>query len=322
MTGWAETDWRARAAALPPGAQAALVLALGALTLAVVPGVFVDSMVNASGLPARLSTAPQQIGLPGRVLLCLAGGLVAALLFALLRWKEELRRSRRPGRIRVAICDNPLAVEPLAAARDLGPRFDDSPYLVSVAPNPPAPPTPDARIDPDSTMGDPRWQVPGEDAGAAVPLIDRGAAWDRDAPKPAEKWQAKPPTERQPQPGTAAEQWDGVERRRSVRAERTEPEAASVGDADDEPETRMAELLRLLADARPIGPPAGPRAVAQDTPKDQPPSDELPSTDELLARLIRASVRRAEVPAPPSPARGGAAAELAHAMAVLRSATN
>lgn len=311
MTGWVETNWRDRATALHPGVQTAAVFAAAALLTVPIPNGVVEAAVTAVGLPALLPPTEPPIGYAGRAVLSVAAGLLAALLFATIQWLRERRANAEPAQSAAHDDDDPLAVRPLAATLELGARFDDSPYLA------PPPPTPDARLDPDSTMGDPRWQVPGEDGGEeedAPVLIERGTAWDREAPEPEEEWNAEPPTvDDRPQPGNAAEQWDGEERRLGDAADRTEPERRLRAVEEDSEIEAPALTESPETDPQPAQPSPPVMISVED--------GALPSTDELLDRLTRAAERRpnpAEAPRSPTDGLGNAAAELAHALAALR----
>ena len=174
MTGWAETSWSERADRSPPAAQAALLTLLGAAVAAVLPNGWVEALAGEAG---GVRLVP--VDLWDRVFLSVLAGLTVAAVYALVRWLGE-RRPARPAED--AAADHPLRVEPLAATRDLGPRFDDSPYLAPPPPTPP--PTPDARLDPDSTLADPRWRVPdarpSEPEGWAAARSGHGAWLDEE----------------------------------------------------------------------------------------------------------------------------------------------
>ena len=312
MTDWARTDWRTRADALPPPVQTAAVFAAVALLAALVPNGLVEGAVDAVHLPDLLPLTAPPIGLPGRLGLSVGAGLAAALAFAVARWLLEGRAMAAAAG--PALGDDPLAVRPLAAVRDLGPRFDEMPYLRADDMGAPAPPTPDARIDPGSTMGDPRWTVPGSSIGPApgpssTPLIEQDDDWDRDAPQPGSAWEGPPPAlPDAPGPGNAAKQWDGPATSDAppgavddvdASAPSAEPTAIRVSPAIEE--FLVAELARLEG------------AI------DDGDVDDLPPTEELLARLTRASARWPGRAAPPPPAMAGRAADhLDRHIAILR----
>lgn len=168
MSDWAglgqQDKWglQDRWATLHPGWRTAAVFAVATLISLMIPNSLVEGLVGALGLPPP-ATPP--VGFFGRVALALGTGWFAATLFA----TANLVRAGQP----VAAVGRPdqLKVEPLAAERELGARFDDSPYLA------PPPPTSDARLDPDSTLADPRWEE------GRTPIADWDDEWDR---QPAE----------------------------------------------------------------------------------------------------------------------------------------
>ncbi len=329
MSEWAETGLGERWRRLHPGWRTAAVFAGVAVLSLAVPNTLVEGLSRAFGLPRVSALLQPPIGYAGRAALALLVGWLAAVGFAVHGWSRE-RAPGGPLGVWVdgeAVGDDPLRVEPLAAARDLGARFDESPYLA------PPPPTPDARLDPDSTLAEPKWR-----AGAAEAIV-RTDDWDREVQA---HWEAQAAAvtveEHEPsvaadsvQPGNAAEQWDGpaeVEAEaplaREVCASLEDGEEPVAGPVEEvavpvpvlsrnagaeenedeiDDERSWADLARRL----PVRPDA--------------PDEPLPTTAELLDRLTRAAVRRAPRPAPPRTV-GAAdpAAQIAEALGILREA--
>lgn len=318
MSELAETNMRERWERSHPGVQTGAVFALVAALTLLAPGGLMDRVLDATGLSALLPPLAPPLGLNGRLAIAVAAGLVVALAYALWQWALERRRFAR-GTVLAIETDDPLTVRPLAASRELGARFDESPYL-DPAPAAP-PPTPDARLDPDSTLADPRWQVRqhdglmdqpvaadplGEDPLTTdeVPLIDRGEGWDREAPEPEDEWvPVVAHDDPVPQPGNAAAQWDG------------EPEEDELSVAPAALQEEPVALPEPEAES-----PLSEEALAAtiDSSEDR----ELPSTEELLDRLSRAAVARGPgagtARRAPDPLTGNAAVDLANALAALR----
>lgn len=238
MSDWTTTDGGALSGwhRAPPGARTMIVFAGVAFVSLLIPNPVVEGVLSALGVPSLVSAAAPPIGLGGRVALALVAGWLAAFGYALSKWSATDRAPAERER------DDSLRVEPLAAGRELGVRFDDSPYLA------PPPPTPDARLDPDSTLGEPRWQ-----AGMAV---EREDEWDRTVQERVRGHEdgdsvfAEHPVDLDAataQPGNGAEQWDGP----------AEPVVAD--DEQDEFDRRLAELgLARAAEPARFTPPAEP----------------------------------------------------------------
>lgn len=262
-----------------------------------------------TALALIIPNAPAQ-----RVAVALAAGWLVAFGYA---WSGWWRAGRTSGS-----GDDALRVEPLAAGRELGVRFDESPYLAPPAPNPP--PTPDARLDPDSTLAEPRWQ-----AGATVERVD---VWDRAAPEPVGEDAARlfadqpvDPAAPEAQPGNAAEQWDGTAEPVEEHAlEVEQPQAARLPSFDGEP---------AMADRPTKGDRLTPKVVFGDdvqTPVEAPSAEAAvversvveaavePSTDELLGKLMAMAADRR---APTRALHPAAADKLAGALRALRTAT-
>ena len=236
----------------PPGARTAVV--------------FVSVFVGVALVTLLTPSAPVV-----RVAVALVAGWLAAFAFALFGWARAGRAQRGH--------DDPLRVEPLVAGRELGVRFDESPYLA------PPPPTPDARLDPDSTLGEPRWQP--------AATVQRTDDWDRTVQDrghgDVDDVFAQHPVDLDAvtaRPGNAAEQWDGV-------AEAPAPPV--VDDEQDEFERRVAEF-------------GGVR-----TP--EPATAAEASTDQLLGKLMSLTAERR---APTRSLESDAADRLAEALRALR----
>ena len=242
----------------PPGWRTAIVFAGVTFVSLLIPNPVVEGVLSGLGVSSVVTAAAPPIGLAGRVALALLAGWLAAFGYALFEWVAA-------GRAPVER-DDALRVEPLVAGRELGVRFDESPYLA-----PPPPPTPDARLDPDSTLGEPRWQ-----AGVRV---EREDDWDRTVQErvrgheDADSAFAEHPVDLDSptaQPGNGAEQWDGL----------AEPVLAD--DGQDEFDRRLAELdLTLAAEFAPVAPPVEEAAVAPVVEEPVAVSPDLPSGDRL-----------------------------------------
>ena len=343
MTDWAETGLGERWRRLHPGWRTAAVFAIAALLTLALPNPLVEGMSRGTGLARLAPPVEPPIGLVGRLLLALVVGWAAAVGYALWGWSRA-RPPAGPVEVRVdgaLVADDPLRVEALAADRDLGARFDESPYLA------PPPPTPDARLDPDSTLADPRWQSGTAETIEQTDDWDRSvqAHWEAQADAVAAEQDGLPEPVEPLEPGNGAEQWDGP-------AEIADREA-EVGppDAPEEVETQALSGDEVAAfDPHPADPVMEP-AAARDVPAIDPPKvaaaslaateqpddwtalarrllpprepsgEPLPTTAELLDRLTRAAVRRAPRPSPPRA--GGAddpAAQIAEALQILRRA--
>lgn len=343
MSDWAGIGWGDRWRGLHPGWQTGAVFAVVAALTLIVPNSLVERVVVALDLPPP---AAPPIGLFGRLAFALAAGWLAAMAYALGQWVS----ARRPSSASNRATAGPLTVEPLAAERELGARFDDSPYL---APSPPSPPTPDARLDPDSTLADPRWQA-GEDKGlgdwedewdrklAEAPdlpqddgqhdlddhpfpfkgeasAIDREEDWDREVPDRADSdgrvFADHPtdPSDPAAQPGNGAEQWDGPAEPVGLPSEDAVPEDRWTVAPADELDARD----RALEERREAAAEPEPEPIVAALP-DRDLDNGGPSVAELIERLNALAAGGARLPARARTGGNEAAERLAEALRALR----
>lgn len=286
MSDWTTTDGRALSGwhRAPPGARTAIVFVGVTFVSLLIPNAVVEGVLSGLGVPSLLPATAPPVGVAGRLALAVAAGWLVAFGYALFEWSAAGRAPVERDR------DDSLRVEPLVAGRELGVRFDESPYLA------PPPPTPDARLDPGSTLGEPRWQT-----GAAV---EREDDWDRTVQERHRAGEGESEGEGEvfaehpvdldaatAEPGNAAEQWDGPA------DEASGPVApAAADDEQDEFDRRLVELsLARAADPVPAALPVEEAVEAVAAP-DRPTGDDRLTPTVIFADGVRPVTRS---PAPP-----------------------
>lgn len=226
---------------LPVAGLAALAVAFAAFT---VPDALLGSAVEATGLPSLLAAAQPPLGTTARMLLAVAGALVAfAAAFALLRWLDRFA-ARGPSPVRVA---------PAGGANER----TDMPRVHRADSHPDAPPR--RPISAARDLGEPA--PPSRPAQAR--LATDAEPWTAEPPVPkTETPPAEPAAVAEPVSATARTMPSPPAPARTVVAPQPVPKSASLGDLMARLERGLAQREQGEREAAPAPMPAPAMATA------------------------------------------------------------